>query len=252
MPDNSARLWAQQRLNTISVDRAMEAIQNTGWTLPCHVVAVNGAMVTVAFDILGTDLWQVEIPKLESPWIRMPTQVGDKGVARPISVFLGGVSGLGSGTAEFAQPGNFSALVFEPISNAGSAPIDQNAAQVQGPNGAIIRTTTGTKSQIVTDQNSTVVTYGSNTLKIDSTGITGTVGSNTLTITGGAITLTAPTIELAGNVTIAGTLNSGTSGGGTATFNGNISAPDLIVGGKSTVNHNHADPQGGTTGVMQN
>lgn len=237
----------------MAITRVQEAIDNVGFPIPCHVVGVSGAIVTVAFD--ENSKWalpQIEIPKLESPWVRNPTQVGDKGIARPAPAYLGGVSGLGGGLSDLVTPGNLSALVFEPISNANSGPIDQNAAQVQGPNGAIIRTTSGTTSQIVTDTNGTVITFGTTSLALDSTGITLTVGTNSVKLTPAALTMIAASIMEQGNVEITGTLASGTTGGGTATFNGNISAPDLIVGGKSTVNHNHTDPQGGTTGNMQN
>ena len=145
MADNFEKVWVQKSANQLAINRAQQAIQNTGRALPCHVVAVNGAIVTVAFDVNGSpqNLPNVTIPKAESPWIRMPTQIGDKGVTMPADAYLGGVSGLGGGVATLTQRANLTALVFVPVSNANSGPIDQNMAQIQGPSGVILQTEDG-------------------------------------------------------------------------------------------------------------
>lgn len=183
MDDNYGKLWLQKTTNQLAVTRAQQAIKSLGRALPCRVTAVSGAIVTVAFEVNAApwNLPQISIPKAESPWIRMPTQVGDKGVTMPADVYLGGVSGLGGGVASMLQRGNLSALVFVPVSNSGSGPIDQNAAQIQGPNGAIIRTTTGTTSSIVTNDSGTTITFGTTTLTVNAAGITLTVGGQTFT-----------------------------------------------------------------------
>jgi hypothetical protein len=175
---------------------------------------VSGSIVTVAFEVNAAPytLPNITIPKAESPWIRMPTQVGDKGVTMPADAYLGGVSGLGGGVATLTRPGNLSALVFVPISNSGSPPIDQNAAQVQGPNGAIIRTTEGTTSQIVTDTTGTTVTFGDSTVVVNATetalsygattslvlnasGITMTFGSKTIVLNGSGLSINGESYE---------------------------------------------------------
>jgi len=191
MASNYTKLWLQKTLNQGAQRRALSAIQSTGRALPCRVVAVSGALVTVAFEVDAAPLTlpQITMPKAESSWIRMPTQVGDLGVTMPADAYMGGISGLGGGTATLTRPGNLSALVFVPVSSKASPPIDQNAAQVQGPNGAIIRTTTGTTSQVVTDQNGTTLTFGSNTIKLDSSGITLTGGGKTVTINSSGVAI---------------------------------------------------------------
>ena len=174
MPSQFSKLWLQDTQNRIAILRARLAIQSQGRALPCHVEAVNGAIVTVAFDVSPSPwpLPQITIPKAESPWIRMPTQIGDKGMTVPADAYLGGTSGLGGGVADISEPGNFSALVFVPVSNSGSPPVDPNAAQVQGPNGAIIQTTTGTASSIVVNQNGITLTYGSKVVTLNASGLT--------------------------------------------------------------------------------
>ena len=114
--------------------------------MPCHVKAVDGAIVTVSFDIVSTDPNQpVTLPDVTCPifgpeYIRYPIQVGDLGVVIPIDFYIGGVSGLGGGVANFTQRGNLSTLVFFPIGNANwTASDDANALVMYGPDGVILR-----------------------------------------------------------------------------------------------------------------
>lgn len=183
MADNFSKLWLQKSQNQLAINRAAQEIRKQGRALPCRVTAVNGAIVTVEFE-MDTSPWTlppITIPKAESPWIRMPTQVGDFGYTAPADVYLGGISGLGGGVARFLRRGNLSNLIFTPVSNANSAPDDPNAAQVCGPNGAIIRTTTGTESSVVTDTNGTTITFGTTTFVVNASGITLTVDGQTFT-----------------------------------------------------------------------
>ncbi len=223
MAENYAKLWVQKSANQLAINRAQQAIQNLGRALPCRVVGVTGSIVTVSFEVNAAPftLPNITIPKAESNWIRMPTQVGDFGMTMPADAYLGGVSGLGGGVATLTRPGNLSALVFVPVSNKSSPPIDQNAAQVQGPNGAIVRTTTGTPSSIVTNQNGTTITFGTTTLTINASGITMTAGGQTFTWGSSGANSTMP-----------------------------ITAPDVILPNGAVNPHFHSDPQGGNTGPM--
>jgi hypothetical protein len=223
MADNYDKLWVQKSANQLAINRATQAIQKLGRALPCHVVAVNGSIVTIAFEVNAApqSLPNITIPKAESPWIRMPTQVGDKGVTMPADAYLGGVSGLGGGVATLTQRANLTALVFVPVSNSNSGPIDPNAAQMQGPNGAIIKTTTGTTSEIVTNQSGTTITFGTTSLTVGASGITMTYNGQTFTWGGTQAVSTMP-----------------------------IQAPDVILPNGAVNPHVHSDPQGGTTGPM--
>jgi phage baseplate assembly protein gpV len=67
----------------------------------------------------------------------------------------------------------------------------------------------------------------------------------------GAMTLTAPTITLNGNVQINGNIGqTGSSGPGTAVFTAPITAPELNLPNGAVNTHYHSDPQGGNTGAM--
>ncbi len=174
MANNFSKLWIQKLLNSNAIRRAQEEIQSTGRALPCTVTAITGAIVTVEFAMDPWTLPPISIPKAESPWIRMPTQVGDKGVAFPSDRYIGSLSGLGLDLN--SPPGNLSSLIFVPVSNAKSNPIDPNAAQIEGPNGAIIRTSDG-KSEI----------------KVSPTGIESTFEKATCTLSSSAANLTFDT-----------------------------------------------------------
>jgi hypothetical protein len=184
MSDDFAKLWLQDNLNQLATTRAGQAIKSLGRALPCRVTSVTGKIVTVEFQ-MDTSPWTLQpitIPKAESPWLTEPTQVGDTGITVPADVYLGGISGLGGGTADFRKRGNLTALIFVPVGTKAFSPIDPNAAQLQGPNGAILRTTTGTTSSIVTNSTGTTVTYGSVSLTVNASGVTIAVGSETFTI----------------------------------------------------------------------
>lgn len=225
MADNFSKLWLQKSQNQLAINRASQEIQKQGRALPCRVTSVNGSIVTVEFE-MDTSPWTlppVTIPKAESNWVRMPTQVGDLGYTSPADVYLGGISGLGKGIARFIRRGNLSNLVFTPVSNANSPPIDPDAAQVQGPNGAIIRTTAGTTSSVVTDQHGTTITFGTTSLVLNATGITMTVDGQTFTWGGSQAVSTLP-----------------------------IQAPDVILPNGAVNGHNHPGVQtgSGSTGTM--
>lgn len=227
MADNFSKLWLQKNQNALAINRASQEIKRQGRALPCRVTAVNGAIVTVEFEV-DTSPWTlppITIPKAESPWVRMPTQVGDFGYTAPADVYLGGISGLGKGIANFLRRGNLSNLVFTPVSNANSAPDDPNAAQVCGPNGARIRTTTGTTSSVVTNTSGTTITFGTTTLVVNAAGITLTVDGQTFTWGGSQAISTLP-----------------------------IKAPDVILPNGAVNAHNHANVQNGSgvTDPMQN
>lgn len=244
MADNFSKLWLQKTQNQLAINRASQEIQKQGRALPCRVTAVTGSIVTVEFE-MDTAPWTlppVTIPKAESPWVRMPTQVGDFGYTAPADVYLGGISGLGGGIARFLRRGNLSNLVFTPVSNSGSPPIDQNAAQVQGPNGVINRTTTGTTSSVVTNTSGTTVTFGANTVVVNETEIALNVdGGTSLVLNASGITLTV------GGQTF-------TWGGSQAVSTLPVQAPDVILPNGAVNGHNHANVQngGGVTDPMQN
>ena len=142
MADNAQKTPLARALNRFAEKKVAEAIQLLGKALPASVTAVSGSIVTVKFEVTTTlTLPPVTMPLAGAEYIRFPTQIGDKGLVFPADVYLGGVSGLGGGTADLSIPANLSALVFFPIGNKGWSTTDNpNAVVIYGPDGAIIRT----------------------------------------------------------------------------------------------------------------
>lgn len=122
------------------IDKALEL---NGFSLPCHVETVDGAIVTVSFDVKTDDtLPQVTIPILWPEYIRLPIQGGSngtKGVVIPFDAYLGPSCGLGGSTVSMLQPGNLGALGFLPIGNKNWSSVDPQAVTIYGPNGVVLR-----------------------------------------------------------------------------------------------------------------
>ncbi len=181
MADNSRKTSLAHSLNSLAMRRANDAIQILGKTLPARVVSVQGQIATVAFelDTAPFTLPNVQVPISTSKYDWIPYQKDDKGLLVPSDVYLGGISGLGGGTADYPQRGNLSTLQFHPTSNKEWSDSDSNFRITQGPDGVIIRDT-----------------EKKCTIKITKTDITITVQSGKkVTITGGGSTAAVSTVS---------------------------------------------------------
>ena len=211
--DNYGKLWIQQSLNPVSTVRAREEIDQDGQGLTCHVIAVSGALVTVAFDVISPwTIPQITIPKDEGPYFRNPTQVGDIGLAVPSGIYIGGLSGLGGGIADMVRRGNLSSLRFRTISSKGSPPPNQTQAIAQGPGGFLGQTLDGTSSVNVTGSG-TVVTIGSTTVTVTSSEIVLTAGGNSVTVNSSGVAISG-TLTINGAAFLAHAHSGVTTGSG--------------------------------------
>lgn len=242
MSDNSLKTPLAASLNSLAQRRALDAIQLTGKALPCSVVSVSGAIVTVKFEVTSTfTLPQIAVPLFGPVYIRYPIQGGDKGMVIAADARLGGMSGLGGGTADLSAPGNLSALVFLPIGNTDWSSVDPNSVNINGPNGVVLRDTTTATTFILTPTSIAMVAVDE---------ITMIVGSTKFDMTAAGITIT-------GNLTVNG-LITGTEGfdisggtGATAQIAGNLTASGEITAGSiplSTHHHGGVQTGGGNTG----
>lgn len=160
MASNAQKVPFQSALNRFAEKKVQQAIQSLGKALPCSVTAVNGQIVTVKFEVESAPftLPEITIPVLTFEYIRYPIQVGDKGMTVPADVRLGGISGLGSGNAPLVGSANLTMLVFMPVANLNwSASPDPNKIVLYGPNGAILKSSTGT-AQVDVDVNDVDIT----------------------------------------------------------------------------------------------
>lgn len=163
MADNSRKTPLGDSMNRWATAKAGDAIQKLGKALPAIVLGVSGSIVTVGFQVSSVyTLSNVTVPIAGPEYARPPTQVGDRGVVFPADVYIGGVSGLGGGTASLTAPANLTALVFFPIGNVNFSPTDNpNAYLIYGPDGVIIRDTAKTSILTVRSNDINAVVGGS-------------------------------------------------------------------------------------------
>jgi hypothetical protein len=180
---NAQKTPLARALENFTTAKALDQIALLGKALPASVVAVNGSIVTVKFEIQSTTvtLPNVTVPKAESQWFRAPTQIGDLGVVIPADVSIGAISGLGaSSAATLSRVPNLSALQWLPTGNKGwSTPPDPNKAFINGPNGVVIQDTSG--ACVVTASSAGVFTVAINGVVIftvNSSGATMPSGSD--------------------------------------------------------------------------
>lgn len=206
---NSINSFVNRKLN--------DSQQRLGQVLPCHIVAIKDNMVTVNFDVLNGKLTipPVTCPVAESKYVRLPLQVGDQGICIAADARLGELSGQGAGKAPLVQPSNLGALVFVPISNTNWEKVDNNAANISGLNGVVLRDS-GNKCSLT-------LTPAGVTIKVGN--VTFTIGANGLTVTGGAMTVNA-NIQLNGSLTATNNISTPTN-----VFVGNIGLATHIHGG---------------------
>ncbi|EIA2157003.1 hypothetical protein K7A43_005061, partial [Salmonella enterica] len=191
-------------MNNFADQKIAAAMQMAGKILPAEVVSQSGKMVTVTFllrDIPYT-LPQLTIPLFGPQYIRYPMQKGDKGIVIPADAYLGGVSGLGGGTADLTSPANLSALVFLPISNTEWENVDGQVLTLYGPEGVTIRDAKSNTTFLLTPESITIATPEKFEVTVGSTVLTLTAGTWSLTGQSGTLTdsaaSTSPKIMLEG------------------------------------------------------
>jgi hypothetical protein len=199
--------------------------QGLGQALPCHVIKVEGAIVTVSFDVLDTvngveiTIPSITCPIAESAYVRLPVQVNDTGICVPANARLGAISGLGETTkpAPLTQPSNLGALVFVPIGSknwAKTDPVDPDALNLNGKNGVVLRDRTNACVMTLTPTG-VVTTIGGTTFTINGTGVTATNGASTIVMDASSINFTSPVINLNGVIGLNGPFTQHTNTYGT-------------------------------------
>lgn len=153
MSGNAQKVALGRAQNEFARKKALDAIAATGKGLPCSIVSIEGWVATVKFEVEGPyTLPNLTVPVASSLYDYLPLREGDPGVVRPADARLGGLSGLGGGTAKWpATVGNLSALVFDPFGNKEwEGPEDPEMRVVQGPAGVIVRDLDGETTVTVT------------------------------------------------------------------------------------------------------
>lgn len=237
MPDNVQKTPVSDTLNEFARLKAADAIQQTGRSLPATVVSAKGSIVTVKFEITNSvfTLPNVTIPLFGPEYIRYPIQPGDKGFVVAADAYLGGMSGLGGGTADLSQLANLATLVFFPIGNTSFFAVDPQAVVIYGPNGVVLRDTTNASNVTLTPQAIDAVAPQRISQKVGSALITEDPGQITLGVGTTFVRVTQTSITL--------------SSGGHSIL---INAAGVIIDGKPFLPHSHTGVQsgGGVTGPV--
>jgi hypothetical protein len=158
-------------LPAVATAAAISEIRKRGTPLPGSVVAVSGPIVTVAFNVATLTLPRVQMPIFGPEYIRYPVQVGDKGVAFPMPVYIGNVTGLGPDVPANVDQlqGNLSLMWFPCGNKNWTASPNANATVIYGKTGGviIINTIGGSVEMEVTSSGITItggnITIGPNT-----------------------------------------------------------------------------------------
>lgn len=170
-------------LNLFGERKALDEIRKRGGMLPGKVLSIAGQIVTVKIEVEGATFpGDLQMPVATCEYIRKPIQVGDLGVAIPSATYLGGVTGLGGGTADTGIVGNLSALVWLPVAHRTwpQSGIDPNALVLRGPNGVVLEDETAATKLTLTPTSITLSATTSITLQ---------VGGKTIVITSSGITI---------------------------------------------------------------
>lgn len=219
MPFQFPKLWLQKTQNQGSINRALQTIEQTGNALPCSVVAVNGSLVTVKFEV-NSATWtlpQVTIPKAESRWIRTPIQVGDFGLTVPSDVYVGGISGQGNGIAKLVRRGNLSDLMFLPCGSSSFPAVNVNQAYVSGPQGVLLETEDH-KASILINESGITLTFNGQTITFNASGLTSSVATqvNSTITASGTIDSTGGDVK-AGSISLTNHVHTGVQSGSSNT-----------------------------------
>lgn len=177
--DNRLKIPVARSLNQLSSQRAANAQIDVAKGIPATIVSRNGQIVTVSFAM------QVGGPG--GPWTQatadypigtastdwLPLSAGTAGLLLPSDFYLGGVTGQGGGTADYAQRGNLSTLSFFPLSHTSWTPpgSDTDKRCLQGPNGVYMQSSDGACSLSLDKTSGLTATFSGHTLQIKSDGI---------------------------------------------------------------------------------
>ena len=168
---------------------AVDEIGQLGLALPGRVVAVSGAIVTVAFNVSGATLPQVEMPIAGSEYVRLPIQPGDVGVAIPASVLTGIESGLGGDAATLYQRGNLSSLMWVPLGNKTWPAVNADYVVLYGPNGCQLQDESGAVVATFDKTAGVSVTFGQGSITMNSSEVALSFGGKSIVINSTGVTI---------------------------------------------------------------
>lgn len=174
MPNNIQKTPFTQYFGAAVANVVNSAVALLGKSYPATVKTVMGNTVQANYEITTqSTLPTPQMPVLMSRYVRFPVQTGDKGMTISADAYLGGMSGLGGGTADLTQRGNLSTSVWHPISSTAWPSVDPNKLTLTGgPSGVLLRSDEGSAASISLTTSAITFTVGGVTMTINASGIT--------------------------------------------------------------------------------
>lgn len=210
--DLSKKLPIFASMNEAAQKQSRRTEHMTGRSMPASVVSVDGQIVTVKFEVKSDfTLPQLQVPIFGSEYIRLPIQVGCKGIVVPSDYYIGAMSGMGAGTASLNKQGNLSNLVFLPIGNKSWSKHDGDTLTLYGVSGVEITDKDGGKSLISIKEDGITMTNGSSTASVTSDSATVSHGSNSVKADSSGVSVTG-TLTINGMLFTAHTHTNGNQG----------------------------------------
>ena len=159
--DNSRKLPIFSSIGQAARQQAVRSDNLAGKAMPASVASVNGAAVTVNFEVqTGYPLPKISVPILGSEYIRLPIQPGCKGMVISSDYYLGAMTGLGTGAADMKRRGNLGNLVFVPLGSQSWASVDGDVLTMYGVSGVTITDKDGGNSSVTLTEDSAVLKCG--------------------------------------------------------------------------------------------
>jgi hypothetical protein len=186
MAGNAQKYPFVKGMNAFADGKIGGALDLLGKAVPASVVSVDetNTIVTIKFEIQADfPLPQVTCPLVGPEFMRFPIAAGVRGYVIPADFYMGGVSGLGGGTATPTQQPNLTTSVFFPVGNAGfTATDDQRATVIYGPNGVIFRDSKSKCVAKLTPDAFTVTIAGNEVMKLTATSVQFAAGGQFLNL----------------------------------------------------------------------
>lgn len=205
---NSQKYPPLQALSELINNLIDNKLSIKGRQLPCYVIAVQNQFVTVRFDLLpdGVVYPEITIPILTWEYIRIPVQIGNKGITLAADVSLRNVSKQ-EGVANRSVLPSLTPLFFVPVSNVQWSKEDGKKVVIVGPEGAIIKTKDG-NNIITVDPGKVEIKSGSEAVvTVNSDQINLKKGSSNIVASTSGIDITASTISLNGSIQLNGSVS---------------------------------------------
>ena len=174
MPNDAQKTSFARSMEQFAQRKASAAIELFGKSLPASIATVvSSGIVVVKFELTNIPFTipNLKVPVCGSEFIRLPLKVGMLGWVISASAYLGGMSGLGGGTADLSQRPSLSNLVWSPIGNVNwTATDDPNAVVIYGPDGVIVRTMDKKRTLSVTTSGASITVQEGDVVSIGATG----------------------------------------------------------------------------------